>query len=231
MSVLIKLENVGKHFLLDGRELKILDSVSMALDRGQSMAVVGKSGAGKSTLLTLMGTLDKPTSGSILIGGEDPHTLSDEKLSSFRAKNIGFVFQSHLLLPEFSAIENVALPSMIAGKSKKEAFDKSEELLGSVGLADRLSHRPGKLSGGEQQRVAIARSLANSPSLLLADEPTGNLDTKTGGEVFDLIVNMAESRNLALVVVTHDMGIARSLGSISAIEDGKVTNVTGDMLE
>ncbi len=211
-----------RRFQLDDRMLTILDQVDLTVGRGERLAIVGASGAGKSTLLHLLGGLDRPTEGSVRFGETDIFTLNDADRSRWRAANIGFVFQNHMLLPEFSAVENVALAAMMRNAPKREALSMGEERLVEVGLQDRLDHRPGKLSGGEQQRVALARALVNGPSLVLADEPTGNLDTRTGEEVFELIEWMNEGQCQTFVIVTHNLELARRMDRTVGMKDGKV---------
>lgn len=192
----------------DGRALTILDGVDFALASGEAVAVTGASGAGKSTLLHLLGALDRPSEGEILIGGRAVAGLSDEELADVRNRRIGFVFQFHHLLREFTALENVMMPALIARTSPQEAERRARGLLADVGLAERVTHKPRQLSGGEQQRVAVARALVNDPVVLLADEPSGNLDTETSGVLHDLLFELKERRSLSLVVVTHNADLA-----------------------
>ncbi len=229
-EVILEAKNLTRKFTIDGREITALDGVDMTLYRGEIIGITGASGAGKSTLLQLLGALDRPSSGHIFYEGEDIYSLNESQLSAFRCKSIGFVFQASNLLPEFSAEENVALSAMIAGSSKREAGEKARKLLGQVGLSQRLSHRPGKLSGGEAQRVAIARSLVNEPSLVLTDEPTGNLDTKTGEEIMSLIFSLNQKNGHTFVIVTHNLGLTKNLSRVLTLKDGGFVESGNDVL-
>lgn len=200
--------------------LKVLKGIDLSVGKAEVVAIVGASGAGKSTLLQILGTLSRPDDGQLLINSIDPFLLNDKKLSAFRANELGFVFQFHHLLPEFTALENVMIPAMIAGKSASEAKEKASELLGIVGLSERLSHKPSELSGGEQQRVAIARALVNSPSVLLADEPTGNLDSATKQEIQDLFLQVRRELEQTIVIVTHDTELANACDRSLKMKDG-----------
>jgi lipoprotein-releasing system ATP-binding protein len=195
---------------------------TLAVEPGQTVAIVGPSGAGKSTLLHIIGTLDRPTVGRVLINGIDVSALTDRELSRFRSRSIGFIFQMHNLLPEFSAIENVMMPGIIAGMRISDLRDRAAGLLASVGLESRLNHKPGELSGGEQQRVAIARALFMAPPLLVADEPTGNLDRRTSIMIQDLLLELVSAQKMTLVLVTHDMELAARLPSQIVMEDGEI---------
>lgn len=227
----LKVEKVFRRFKIDSREITVLDGISLSVNKGELVGIVGSSGAGKSTFLHIVGALDKPSEGSVLYEGVDIISMSEPKLAEFRAKRIGFIFQAHHLLPEFTAEENVALAAMIAGAKKSEALEKARGLLEKVGLSQRLAHRPGKLSGGEQQRVAIARALVNEPDLVLADEPTGNLDTRTGNEVFELLMKLNEDRKQTFLVVTHNMALANKIGRVMRMKDGKFVDSLDDVLE
>lgn len=200
--------------------LDVLRNVDLDIFPEDRIAIVGKSGTGKSTLLHLLGTLEAPTSGKVLFLGQDIFGFDEPRLASFRNKELGFIFQFHYLMVEFSALENVMMPALVGGLAKKEAKEKAEALLGKVGLSDRMTHRPNQLSGGEQQRVAIARSLMMSPKLLLTDEMTGNLDPVTGQQVFDLVLSLQSEFKMALVSVTHDEPMAASYGRILRLKDG-----------
>jgi lipoprotein-releasing system ATP-binding protein len=202
--------------------LAVLNGVDLALRPGELVALVGPSGAGKSTLLHLAGLLERPSGGAVRIGGEECGSLSDERRTLLRRATLGFVYQFHHLLPEFSALENVMLPQMIAGVARSAAREKAAALLQRVGLGDRLSHRPARLSGGEQQRVAIVRALANDPKVLLADEPTGNLDHNTADGVMATLIEIARASGLAGLIATHNLELARRLDRIVALEDGKL---------
>ena len=222
MSKLLDVRKLSKTYVRGGNRVEVLKNINLELDFGETIALVGASGAGKSTLLHLLGALDRPSGGGILFKGDDIFTKNDRELAIFRNKSIGFVFQFHHLLSEFSALENVMIPALIAGIPRKTAAVTAEELLNDTGLAHRLTHRPGELSGGEQQRVAIARALALSPELLLADEPTGNLDTKTSDAIHALLADLQSKRGLSLVVVTHNEGLAASMGRTIRLIDGNL---------
>jgi lipoprotein-releasing system ATP-binding protein len=203
----------------------------MTLYRGEIVGITGSSGAGKSTLLQLLGALDRPSLGEVFYEGKNIYQLNESELAAFRSKSVGFVFQSSNLLPEFSAEENVALAAMIAGSSKREATDKARKLLDQVGLSQRLSHRPGKLSGGEQQRVSIARSLINGPSLVLTDEPTGNLDTKTGEDIMNLIFTINREYNNTFVIVTHNLQLTKDISRVLTLKDGKFVDFDSNVIK
>jgi lipoprotein-releasing system ATP-binding protein len=220
--VLVVATNVKKSFRHMGRTLEVLRGVDLQIDEGEMMGIVGPSGAGKSTLLHCMGTLDVPTSGSIRVAGEEVTKLSGARLADLRNRAIGFVFQFHHLLPEFNALENVAMPGLVQGRSKRELEPKALALLEEVGLRDRVSHRPGELSGGEQQRVALARALLLEPKLLLADEPTGNLDSATSVQIHDLFFAINQQRGTTIVVVTHNQALAASMPRVVTLRDGRV---------
>jgi len=205
-----------------GRALDVLKGIDLVIDKRQILAIVGPSGAGKSTLLHCIGTLDLPTSGTIRLGDEELTTMSAARLAAVRNRDVGFVFQFHHLLPEFNAVENVMLPGLIAGKARKDMEKRALYLLDEVNLSDRATHRPGELSGGEQQRVAIARALALEPKLLLADEPTGNLDSATSDSIHDLFFQINQSHGTTIVVVTHNPGFANSMPRIVHMKDGRV---------
>ena len=217
----LSLENIRKSYFVEGHRIDVLRGVNLEMKEGERLSLTGKSGSGKSTLLNIMATLEKPDSGKMLLKGEDPATFSDAKLSAFRNREIGIVFQFHHLLPEFTALENAAIPLMLT-HSKKESFERAENMLERVGLAHRLNHKPAELSGGEQQRVAIARALITSPSLLLMDEPTGNLDNETGKMIIALILSVAEERNLTTLFVTHNRDFATEMGRVIEINEGVV---------
>lgn len=206
----------------DGSELTVLDGVDFELSRGEAVSIVGASGAGKSTLLHLLGALDRPSEGEVLIDGRPVAGLADEELAAVRNGRIGFVFQFHHLLREFTALENVMMPSLISGGSRAEAERRALGLLDDVGLADRLEHKPRQLSGGEQQRVAVARALANEPVVLLADEPSGNLDAETSGRLHDLLFDLRERRSLSLVIVTHNLDLASRADRTLRMERGRL---------
>jgi lipoprotein-releasing system ATP-binding protein len=221
----LELRGVRRIFRLAGTELRVLDGIDIALRPGEIVALVGPSGAGKSTLLHVAGLLERPDGGVVLIGGEDCGGLSDERRTLLRRSELGFVYQFHHLLPEFSALENVMLPQMIAGVARSRARGKAAELLDRVGLASRVRHRPARLSGGEQQRVAIVRALANDPRILLADEPTGNLDHATGDGVLTTLLDLVRHTGLAALIATHNLELARRLDRVVALEDGRLKPV------
>lgn len=219
---LLEVKGIGKSYGSGEARVDVLRDISLTVDAGETIALVGASGAGKSTLLHILGTLDRPSEGKVMVRGEDIFRRSEAGLASFRNGTIGFVFQFHHLLPEFTALENVVMPGLIAGLRRDEAQEKAEKLLREVGLSHRLTHKPGELSGGEQQRVAIARALVMSPSLLLADEPTGNLDRKTSEGVHDLLEKLHAETGITLVVVTHNESFAASLGRTVHMVDGRI---------
>jgi lipoprotein-releasing system ATP-binding protein len=220
MSSLLSVRDLHKSFVEGGEEIHILRGINLELEEGERLAVVGESGVGKSTLLHLLGTLDRPTKGSILYRGSEMPMDDQDALSRFRNREIGFVFQFHYLLPDFTALENVMLPALIQGVSRPEAQSAAENLLELVGLKDRKSHRPGKLSGGEQQRVAVARSVVLRPKLVLADEPTGSLDHRIGEEVQELLFRLNQDHAVALVVATHNREFAEKIGRRVELKDG-----------
>jgi lipoprotein-releasing system ATP-binding protein len=206
----------------DGNELTVLDGVEISVAPGEAVAIVGASGAGKSTLLHILGGLDRPTSGEVLLDGSPLSTLSDQRLASVRNERIGFVFQFHHLLREFTAMENVMMPLLIAGKTGRKAEDRARELLDAVGLGKRLTHTPRELSGGEQQRVAVARALANRPVVVLADEPSGNLDTNTSKQLHDLFFQIRTEENVALVIATHNPELAERADRLLQMTEGRL---------
>ena len=222
MNDILVLENVRRTYKTESEALTVLDGAALTLRQGEIVALVAPSGSGKSTLLHLAGLLEKPDGGAVRINGTDAGTLGDTARTKIRLNTIGIVYQFHHLLPEFTALENVTLPQMIAGKNKPEAEQRSRELLSKLGLAARANHLPGKLSGGEQQRVAIARALANNPSILLADEPTGNLDVHTADIVFDELLRIVRSENVAALIATHNPELARRMDRQLSLRDGKL---------
>jgi lipoprotein-releasing system ATP-binding protein len=224
MSETAALELVGvtRVFRQGGVELAVLNGIDLALRPGELVALVGPSGAGKSTLLHLAGLLERPSAGEVRIGGEECGGLGDERRTLLRRSTLGFVYQFHHLLPEFSALENVMVPQMIAGVARRAAREKAAGLLRLVGLGERLGHRPARLSGGEQQRVAIVRALANDPKVLLADEPTGNLDHQTAEGVMATLIELTRATGLAALIATHNLDLARRLDRIVALEDGRL---------
>jgi lipoprotein-releasing system ATP-binding protein len=221
----LELRGVRKVFRQGNVELAVLNGVDLMLAPGEIVALVGPSGAGKSTMLHVAGLLERPGGGAVLIEGRDCGALSDEHRTMLRRRALGFVYQFHHLLPEFSAVENVMLPQMIGGIRRADARRKAEALLGRVGLAERLAHRPARLSGGEQQRVAIVRALANDPKILLADEPTGNLDHTTAAGVMETLIEIVRAHGLAALIATHNLELAARLDRTVALEDGRLRAV------
>lgn len=222
---ILHVRGVSRFYAQGEARIEVLNEAELVIMPGQSVALTAPSGAGKSTLLHMAGLLEKPDSGEVLIAGEPTSLLDDRSRTALRRTEIGFVYQFHHLLPEFSAIENVTMPQLIRGLGKAEAAARSEELLRFLGLGHRLTHRPGELSGGEQQRVAIARAVANAPRLLLADEPTGNLDPRTSEQVFDTLVALARATGLSSVIATHNLDLAGRLDRRVTLRDGKVVEV------
>ncbi len=220
----LRLGKIVKTFRQGERALHILDGVSCAVRAGELVGLVGPSGAGKSTLLHIAGLLERADGGEVVIEGRAASRLDDGARTALRRGTIGFVYQFHHLLPEFSARENIVLPQMIAGVAKGEAEQRADGLLAAVGLSERASHRPGRLSGGEQQRVAIARALANNPAILLADEPTGNLDPETSDGVFEQLMSLVRQNNLAALVATHNMALAARMDRTLALRNGQISS-------
>ncbi len=218
----IALAQIGRTFMQGGASLEILREVSLVIEPGQIVALTGPSGAGKSTLLQIAGLLERPTTGDVLIAGQSCDGLGDDARTEMRRHRLGFVYQYHHLLPEFSALENVMLPQMIAGLAKREAAGRARELLAMVGLEARASHRPARLSGGEQQRVAVARALANAPSVLIADEPTGNLDQHTADAVFNSLLLIVRETGVAALIATHNTALAARMDRVLELQDGMV---------
>ena len=224
-KAIIVAEGLSKHFTQAGEVIKAVDNISFKIASRQLVAITGASGCGKTTLMYLLGNLEKPTSGKLTIDGIDVSALKGRRENEFRSKKVGFVFQSFNLIPNLSAIENVMLPMEIAGKHHKDREDRARQLLLQVGLEEkRHTHRPGKLSGGQQQRVAIARALANNPAVILADEPTGNLDSKTGRRIVELLVQLSH-QGRTVIVVTHDRSIARLADKRMELEDGRIISI------
>jgi lipoprotein-releasing system ATP-binding protein len=220
------LHAIERRYMQGAAMLDILKSAELAVWSGQSVALIAPSGTGKSTLLHIAGLLEHPDAGEVYVDGTATSTLSDAERTRIRRTEIGFVYQQHRLLPEFTAAENVMLPQMIRGLSKQEAHKRADELLSYLGLGERLDHRPAQLSGGEQQRVAIARAVANAPRILLADEPTGNLDPKTAGHVFSALSQLVKASGLAAVIATHNMDLAQRMDRRVTLQDGKVVEMT-----
>jgi lipoprotein-releasing system ATP-binding protein len=217
---LLEAREINKSFSTEAGELKVLKGISVAIKAGEMVGIIGASGAGKSTLLHILGALDKPTSGKVLFQGRDISTLDEKALARFRNMSVGFVFQFHHLLPEFDALENVVLPGMIGGMDVHETRERAGEILAELGLSGRMHHRPGELSGGEQQRVAVARALIRNPQMVLADEPTGNLDTATGNELFELFIELNRRKGITFVVVTHNKSLSDRCHRVLEMADG-----------
>lgn len=216
----LEVQNLGKYFPAPEGRIDVLRDVSFSLEKGERIAVVGRSGAGKSTLLHLIGTLDHPSSGKILYDGEYVIGSGSGALAKFRNTSLGFIFQFHHLLPEFTAIENVMMPAILAREPHQDARHQAKEILALVGLSARMEHKPGELSGGERQRVAVARAMVLNPRILLADEPTGNLDGSTGEEIHDLLIGLNEKRNMSMIIVTHNLDLAKRMTRQIRLHDG-----------
>ena len=221
----LRAEKLSRTFRTGEGSLTVLSDVELSVDEGSVVSVVGASGSGKSTLLQILGGLDRPDSGRVLVNGEDIHALPERQRASFRSKDIGFVFQFHHLLPDFTALENVLIPGLIAGWSRRTAEDRARELLSRVGLLERASHRPAELSGGEQQRVAVARALMNSPRLVLADEPSGNLDARNATALEELLWSLTRERGATLILVTHDETLAWKADRCVRLQNGRLVEV------
>lgn len=219
---LVSVENLCRSFQMGKQIVNVLTGITMTLQRKEMVSIVGASGAGKSTLLHIMGTLDRPTSGQVLYEGKNMFKVSETALAGFRNRFIGFVFQFHHLLPEFTALENTYLPALIQKIPNHQAIDAAKSLLSEVGLSHRLHHKPGELSGGEQQRVAVARALIRNPDLVLADEPTGNLDTHTGEELFELLQKLNQTHGTAFVIVTHNEKLSLQTDRLIQLQDGQI---------
>jgi lipoprotein-releasing system ATP-binding protein len=219
---MITLKNLTKTFIKDGSSIEVLKGIDFNIAQGQSLAILGVSGSGKSTLIHILGTIDHPTSGNVFFDDVNVFEWNKNKLADFRNRKIGFVFQFHNLLPEFSSLENTMMPALIQGMSQREAMKRAETILHEVGLGNRLTHKPGELSGGEQQRVAVARALIMEPEIILADEPTGNLDTETGRKIEDLLVRFNQNKKITLIVVTHNKSLADRMSQSIGLMDGKI---------
>lgn len=218
----LAVDHVAKSFPTAHQPLEVLSDVCLSLGSGDSVAIVGPSGSGKSTLLQILGTLDRPDRGSVAIDGQDPFALNEVELAAFRNQRIGFVFQDHHLLPQLTVIENVLVPTLASGKPGSEAVERAQSLIDSVGLGHRLGHLPSELSGGERERVAIARALLMNPSLILADEPTGNLDRKTAGQVTQVLLDLQQASGAILITVTHSDSLAAAMGQRMELVDGRL---------
>jgi predicted ABC-type transport system involved in lysophospholipase L1 biosynthesis ATPase subunit len=230
-GALLELRDVVRRFdaASGGHSLEVLHGITLTIERGQSVAIIGPSGSGKSTLLNLMGGLDRPTAGEILFAARSMGSMNDDELARLRNREIGFVFQDHHLLPQCTALENTLIPTLVGRRRKERAMaaDRARHLLGKVGLGPRMSHRPGQLSGGECQRVAVVRALINGPRLLLADEPTGSLDGRSAGELADLLAALNEEEAVTLVSVTHSTSLASRMTRILQLEDGRLAEAGG----
>jgi len=223
-SFILNAENIYKSYQNNKKvKIEVLKGISVKVIPQKISVIIGASGAGKSTLLHLLGALDRPDSGKVIYDDKNIFEFSDEKLAQFRSKNIGFVFQFHHLLPEFTALENIIIPQMINGKTIEEARSRGEELLERVGLKDRMNHKPAELSGGEQQRVAVARALANNPQIIFADEPTGNLDSKNSESIHQLIIELRNTMDVTFVIVTHNANVVKLADIVYEIKDGKLS--------
>ena len=221
-NVVLKLESIKRSFVSGDRELEVLRDINLEVAEGELVGLVGPSGSGKSTLLHIAGLLDRPDDGKILFQGADCFALNDSKRTRLRSENLGFVYQFHHLLAEFNAVDNVAMPLLTAGASRKEATKKAIDLLDRMQLRERIKHQPAQLSGGEQQRVAIARALANDPSLVIADEPTGNLDWETTNEVFEAFIELVRQKNASVLVATHNRELFERMDRVLTIRDGEL---------
>ncbi|RIA10298.1 putative ABC transport system ATP-binding protein [Flavobacteriaceae bacterium MAR_2010_72] len=225
MANIIKIRNIIRDFKLGQETVHVLKGIDLDIDKGEYVAIMGPSGSGKSTLMNLLGCLDTPTAGSYILNGKDVSQMSDDDLAEIRNKEIGFVFQTFNLLPRTTALDNVALPMVYGGASKRDRTERAEQVLNDVGLADRMDHRPNQLSGGQRQRVAVARALVNKPSIILADEPTGNLDSKTGVEIMNLFEAIHQAGN-TVIMVTHEEEIAAHAERIIRLRDGLIESDT-----
>jgi len=222
IGIVIQVNNLKKTFIKDGNRIEVLRGLDLKINDGDSLAILGVSGAGKTTFVHILGTLDHPTSGEVLFNGLNVFSWPEKKLASFRNRSIGFVFQFNNLLPEFSSLENTMMPALISGMSRRNALAKAETILHDVGLGDRMTHKPAELSGGEQQRVAVARALVMEPEILLADEPTGNLDTETGRKIEDILLELNRQKKITLIVVTHNQSLAARMSRSIGLRDGEI---------
>ncbi|MCH8126938.1 ABC transporter ATP-binding protein [candidate division KSB1 bacterium] len=222
MEIIVNAVNIHKNFMLGKREIPVLKGIDLKIHRGELLVIVGPSGVGKSTLLHILGALDRPSSGQVYISDTLIFEKSDKELANLRNRTVGFVFQFHHLLPEFTALENVAMPGFIAGHSRKSCLKKAESLLAEFNLQDRIDHKPSELSGGEQQRVAVARALMNDPHIILADEPSGNLDVKSGELLHDLLLKLSTEKNQTIVVATHNLELKKRAQRVVEMYDGTI---------
>lgn len=227
-DIVVQAVGIGKSYLSGSVRLDVLKDISLSIHRGEIIAILGASGVGKSTLLHILGTLDRPSTGTVVINGTDLFSLSEEGIAAVRNKAIGFVFQAHHLLPEFTALENVMMPLLIGAQSWSAAKERATAILGAVGLSERLNHKPGELSGGEQQRVAVARALSGEPEVVLADEPSGNLDRSNGAALLEMIWELSRKHHQAFVIVTHDESIGLRADRTLRLVDGRLNDETTD---
>ncbi|MEL6666764.1 MAG: ABC transporter ATP-binding protein [Pseudomonadota bacterium] len=228
MTAVLELRGVVRQYKSEGGVLRVLEGADLTLNQGELVGLIGPSGSGKSTLLHTAGLLEKPEGGVVYLEGENCMTLNDAGRTRLRREKLGFVYQFHHLLPEFNARDNVAMPLMVGGMKRRKAREKAEALLAEMGLSERLKHQPGQMSGGEQQRVAIARALVNDPRLVIADEPTGNLDPATTERVFESLIRMARSEGAAVLVATHNMALTRHMDRVLTLKDGKLTEFVSE---
>ena len=228
MTAVLELRGVVRQYKSEGGVLRVLEGADLTLNQGELVGLIGPSGSGKSTLLHTAGLLEKPEDGEVFLEGENCMTLNDAGRTRLRREKLGFVYQFHHLLPEFNARDNVAMPLMVGGMTRRKAREKAEILLAEMGLSERLKHQPGQMSGGEQQRVAIARALVNDPRLVIADEPTGNLDPATTERVFESLIRMARSEGAAVLVATHNMALTRHMDRVLTLKDGKLTEFVSE---
>jgi lipoprotein-releasing system ATP-binding protein len=225
MGAEIEIKNLTKTFVKDAQRIEVLKGLDLTVSAGESLAVLGVSGSGKSTLIHILGSLDRPTSGSMLFDGLDIFQWDEKRMARFRNQSIGFIFQFFNLLPEFTSLENTMMPALLHGMSRREAKERAQIILNEVGLGDRMTHKPGELSGGEQQRAAVARALIMEPEILLADEPTGNLDRSTGIKIEDILVNLNQTKSVTLIVVTHNKSLADRMSRRIGLRDGGIYTI------